>query len=73
MKNPFITVTEYKEFRTAQYQLLRQEKIGDLVTRTVRRIYKEQGYYSALVFLINAGLAPRDNQEAAENELMARL
>lgn len=50
-----------------------QPTIGHLVNRTIKRLYHEQGFYSALNFMARAGLIRGMDQDQAEAELMAVL
>lgn len=43
--------------------------IGQHVTKAIRGIYARQGFYSALNFVINAGLVYGKSQEEAEEYL----
>lgn len=63
-------------FRTSNFLSTRKEKdktIEDLTNEAVNQIYKSHGYYSALAFLINNGLASRSDYSAAVAELESRI
>jgi len=44
--------------------------IGQLINRTIKRLYREQGFYAALNFMARAGLISGMDQDQAEAELM---
>jgi len=44
-------------------------QLGILINRTIKRLYNDQGFYSALNFIIRAGLVDCSDQAAAENYL----
>lgn len=47
----------------------KKSELTKLIERTIKTIYNHQGFYSALNFIIRAGLAPGNDMAKAEDYL----